>query len=80
MRCESLRGECLARIRTYSRSADLLCGIPRAGLTASLNIFTKQGLLFCVDAQREGKRFIVKADDLLTAFVSPERRDSDKRC
>jgi hypothetical protein len=34
---------------------------------------TKHGLLFCVDAHREGKRFIVKADDLLTAFVSLER-------
>jgi hypothetical protein len=35
--------------------------------------FTKQGLLFCVDAHRDGKRFIVKADDLLTAFLSQER-------
>jgi hypothetical protein len=34
---------------------------------------TKQGLLFCVDAPRDGKRFIVKADDLLTAFLSLER-------
>jgi hypothetical protein len=34
---------------------------------------TKRGLLFCVDAQRDGKRFIVKADDLLTAFLSLER-------
>jgi hypothetical protein len=34
---------------------------------------TKHGLLFCVDAQRDGKRFIVKADDLLTAFLSLER-------
>jgi hypothetical protein len=32
--------------------------------------FTKHGLLFCVDAHRDGKRFIVKADDLLTAFLS----------
>ena len=40
---------------------------------------TKRGLLFCVDAHRDGKRFIVKADDLLTAFLSLERRDSDKR-
>src|SRR4029450_9033756 len=31
---------------------------------------TKGGLPFCVDAQRDGKRFIVKADDLLTAFLS----------
>jgi len=31
---------------------------------------TKHGLLFCVDAHRDGKRFIVKADDLLTAFLS----------
>ena len=35
--------------------------------------FTKHGLLFCVDAQRDGKRFIVKSDDLLTAFLSLER-------
>jgi hypothetical protein len=35
--------------------------------------FTKHGLLFCIDAQRDGKRFIVKADDLLTAFLSLER-------
>ena len=35
--------------------------------------FTKHGLLFCVDAHRDGKRFIVKADDLLTAFPSLER-------
>src|SRR5881275_722992 len=34
---------------------------------------TKQGFLFCVDAHRDGKRFIVKADDLLTAFLSLER-------
>jgi len=31
---------------------------------------TKRGLLFCFDAHRDGKRFIVKADDLLTAFLS----------
>jgi hypothetical protein len=35
--------------------------------------FTKHGLLFCVDAHRDGKRFIVKADDLLIAFLSLER-------
>jgi hypothetical protein len=35
--------------------------------------FTKYGFLFCVDAHRDGKRFIVKADDLLTAFLSLER-------
>src|SRR5438874_12871546 len=35
--------------------------------------FTEHGLLFCVDAHRNGKRFIVKADDLLTAFLSLER-------
>jgi len=35
--------------------------------------FTKHGFLFCVDAHRDGKRFIVKADDLLTAFLSLER-------
>jgi len=34
---------------------------------------TKHGLLFCFDAHRDGKRFIVKADDLLTAFLSLER-------
>jgi hypothetical protein len=34
---------------------------------------TKHGLLFCVDAHRDGKRFIVKADDLLTAFLALER-------
>jgi hypothetical protein len=34
---------------------------------------TKHGLLFCVDAHRDGKRFIVKADDLPTAFLSLER-------
>jgi hypothetical protein len=34
---------------------------------------TKQGLLLCVDEHRDGKRFIVKADDLLTAFLSVER-------
>jgi hypothetical protein len=35
--------------------------------------FNKYGFLFCVDAHRGGKRFIVKADDLLTAFLSLER-------
>jgi hypothetical protein len=35
--------------------------------------FTQHGFLFCVDAHRNGKRFIVKADDLLTAFLSLER-------
>jgi len=34
---------------------------------------TKRGLLFRVDAHRDGKRFIVRADDLLTAFLSLER-------
>ena len=34
---------------------------------------TKHGLRFCVDAHRDGKRFIVKADELLTAFLSLER-------
>ena len=33
---------------------------------------TKRGLLYCVDAHRDGKRFIVKANDLLTAFLSLE--------
>jgi hypothetical protein len=41
---------------------------------------TKHGLLFCVDAHRDGKRFIVKGDDLLTAVsFAGERRDSVKR-
>jgi hypothetical protein len=35
--------------------------------------FTKHGLLFCVDAYRDGRRFIIKADDLLTASLSLER-------
>ena len=35
--------------------------------------FTKHGFLYCVDAHRDGKRFIVKADDLLTTFLSLER-------
>jgi hypothetical protein len=35
--------------------------------------FTKHGFLFCVDAHRDGKRFVVKADDLLTAFLSLEK-------
>jgi hypothetical protein len=35
--------------------------------------FTKHGFLFCVDAHHDAKRFIVKADDLLTAFLSLER-------
>jgi hypothetical protein len=34
---------------------------------------TKHGLLFCVDAHLDGKRFIVKVDDLLTAFLSLEK-------
>jgi hypothetical protein len=34
---------------------------------------TKLGFLFCVDAHRDGKRLIVKADDLSTAFLSLER-------
>ena len=39
--------------------------------------FTEHGLLFCVDAHRDG---FVKADDLLTAFLSLEkRRASAKR-
>ena len=40
------------------------------GIAEHLN---KHGFLFCVDAHRDGKRFIVKADDLLTAFLSLER-------
>ena len=34
--------------------------------------FTKHGFLFCVDAHRDGKRFIVKADEKLTAFLELE--------
>lgn len=30
--------------------------------------------MFCVDAQRDGKRFIVHADDILTAFLELERQ------
>jgi len=33
---------------------------------------TKHGVLFC-NAHRDGKRFIFKADNLLTAFLSLER-------
>jgi hypothetical protein len=33
----------------------------------------QHGFLFYVDAHRDGKRSIVKADDLLTAFLSQER-------
>ena len=35
--------------------------------------FNKHGFLYCVDAHRDGKRFIVKVDDLFTAFLSLER-------
>jgi hypothetical protein len=35
--------------------------------------FTKRGFHFCVDAHRDGRGFIVKADDLLTAFLSLEK-------
>jgi hypothetical protein len=35
--------------------------------------FTQHEFLYCVDAHRDRKRFIVKADDLLTAFLSLER-------
>jgi hypothetical protein len=45
----------------------------KVGFTASPEHFTKHGVLFCVDAHRDGKRFIVKADDLLIAFLSLER-------
>ena len=40
---------------------------------ASPNISPSTDSSFCVDAHRDGKRFIVKADDLLTAFLSLER-------
>jgi hypothetical protein len=65
--------DCLARIRTYIQSAEILCGIPRAVLTASPSISPSTDFFFCVDAHRDGKRFIVKANDLLTAFLSLER-------
>ena len=42
--------------------------------------FTKHGLLFCVDAHRDGKRFIVKADDLLTAFSFARERTLECHC
>jgi hypothetical protein len=45
----------------------------KAGLTASPSILTSTVFSFCVDAHRDGQRFIVKADDLLTAFLSLER-------
>jgi hypothetical protein len=45
----------------------------KGGSSGIAEHLTKHGLLFCVDAQRDGKRFIVKADDLLTAFLSLER-------
>jgi hypothetical protein len=48
------------------------CGHRRASPSIAEHL-TKHGLLFCVDAHRDGKRFIVKADDLLTAFLSLER-------
>jgi len=34
---------------------------------------TQHGFLFCVDAHRGVKRFIVKAEELLTAFLLLER-------
>jgi hypothetical protein len=40
------------------------------GITEHL---TKHALLFCVDTHRDGRRFIVKADDLLTTFLSLKR-------
>jgi hypothetical protein len=40
------------------------------GIAAHL---TERGLLFCVDAHRDKKRLIVKADDLPSAFLSLER-------
>ena len=40
--------------------------------------FTKHGFLFCVDVHRDGKRFLVKAGDLLTASFAGERRDGGK--
>jgi hypothetical protein len=33
---------------------------------------TSAGLIYCVDAYRDGKRFIVKSDELLTAFLELE--------
>jgi hypothetical protein len=49
-----------------------LCGIPRGWSYGIAEHFTKHGILFCVDAHRDGKRFVVRADDLLTAFLSLE--------
>jgi hypothetical protein len=34
---------------------------------------TGVGPLYCVDAHRNGKRFIVKSDELLTAFLTLEK-------
>src|SRR5438067_13845935 len=45
----------------------------QAGSYGIAEHFTKHGFLSCVDAHRDGQRFIVKADDLLTAFLSLER-------
>ena len=66
--------------RVFTEWLDLIGYTRRAGLTASPNI-SPSTVAFFVDAHRDGKRFIVKADDLLTAFLfAGERRDSAKRC
>jgi len=42
--------------------------------------FTQHGFLYCVDAHRDGKRFIVRADDLVDGVsFAGERPDSAKR-
>jgi hypothetical protein len=57
-----------------------LKGIPRllykiavARCICSAIAANENGWLWIVDAHRDEKRFIVKADDLLTAFLSLER-------
>ena len=48
--------------------------VTRTGLSYGIaEHFSKHGFVFCVDADRDGKRFIVRADDLLTAFLSLEK-------
>ena len=41
--------------------------------------FTKHEFLFCVNAHRDGKRFIIEVDDLLTAFLALGRAVIAKR-
>jgi hypothetical protein len=66
-------GDCLARIRIYISKRRVIVPHTSGWSYGIAEHLTKHGLLFCVDAHRDGKRFIVKADDLLTAFLSLER-------